>query len=332
MARFGPTGPIEVQGLEHSVANLSWGVLRGALGPSDGTAGAASNVPSALGVLRHAEIYRGVPQEIEEAFAVLQKHVIRDGQLYPVAVAALPFLFDVLRRGSPIATRVADLIALYASCASTVEVPVRDRLFAIIADHAGEIVRWFGVHDRAFAALAVHVPQLRELYCAAVEGAERVPPEALLALVELPEPPDDAHALALAMLDADDSISRMCAAAFLAQHGDRSPLLATRIDAELPPTAPATLEKLVHGLWSPTVARPAVAPKLLDAEVTFTGKKLVIVKAGTHNVTLPWENATLERGDRLQVGLTAHGQPKLAVLTDRKGNVRVIDFSAQQSA
>ena len=39
MARHGTTGPIEVEGLEHSVANLSWGALRGALGPSDGTAG-----------------------------------------------------------------------------------------------------------------------------------------------------------------------------------------------------------------------------------------------------------------------------------------------------
>ncbi len=327
MARFGTTGPIEVQALEHSVANLSWGVLRGALGPSDGTAGAASNVPSALGVVRHAEIYRGVPQEIEEAFSVLEKHVMRDGQLYPVAVAALPFLFDVIRRGSPLATRVAELIAAYAAAAATVDVPVRDRLFAIITDHAGEIVRWFGTHDRAFAALAVHVPQMRELYCAAVEGAERVPPEALLALVELTQPPDDAHGLALAMLDAEDAISRMCAAAFLAQHGDRSPQLATRIDAELPPSATSALETFDNKLWSPTVARPAVAPKLLDAEVTFTGKKLVLVKAGSHNVTLPWENSTLERGDRLQVGLSAHGQPKLAVLTDRKGNVRVIDFS-----
>jgi hypothetical protein len=329
MARFGTTGPIEIQGLEHSVANLSWGVLRGALGPSDGTAGAASNVPSALGVLRHAEIYRGVPQEIDEAFDVLQQHVMRDGRLYPVAVATLPFLFEVIRRDSPIATRVADLIARYASAASTVDAPVRDRMFTIISDHAGDIVRWFGKHDRAFAALAIHVRQLREIYSAAVEGAERVPPEALLAYVELDDPPAETQWLALAMLDAEDPMSRMCAAAFLARHGERSPQLATRIDAELPPSAPAELRDFVNGLWTPTVVRPTVAPKLLDAEVTFTGKKLVIVKAGPHNVTLPWEGATLERGDRLQVGLTAHGQPKLAVLTDRKGNVRVIDFSAR---
>ena len=68
MGRFEPTGPVDVPGLEHSVVNLSWGVLRGAEGPSDGSAGAASNVPSALGVLRHAEIYRDCPQEVEEAF------------------------------------------------------------------------------------------------------------------------------------------------------------------------------------------------------------------------------------------------------------------------
>ena len=46
MGRFEPTGKVEVPGLEHSVADLPWGVLRGALGPSDGTAGALSNVPS----------------------------------------------------------------------------------------------------------------------------------------------------------------------------------------------------------------------------------------------------------------------------------------------
>ena len=43
--------------LEHSVVELPWNVLRGALGPSDGSAGAASNVPSALAVLRHAQLY-----------------------------------------------------------------------------------------------------------------------------------------------------------------------------------------------------------------------------------------------------------------------------------
>src|SRR4051794_10776950 len=164
MGRFEPTGPVDVPGLEHSVANLSWGVLRGALGPSDGSAGAAANVPSALGVLRHAEIYRNVPQEIEEAFTVLDQHVVRHGQLYPVAVAVVPFLFDILRHGSPLATRIADLIALYASTASTLDPLLRDRLVAIVSDHAGELVRWFGVHDRAFAALAIHIPQLRELY------------------------------------------------------------------------------------------------------------------------------------------------------------------------
>src|SRR6476660_2218135 len=94
MGRFDPTGPIDVPGLEHSVATLSWGVLSGARGPSDGTAGAGSNVPSALGVLRHAVIYAGLPSEIEEAFAVLEQHVMRDGQLYPVVLAAAPFLFD----------------------------------------------------------------------------------------------------------------------------------------------------------------------------------------------------------------------------------------------
>jgi hypothetical protein len=327
MGRFEPTGPVDVPGLEHSVVSLSWGVLRGAAGPSDGTAGAASNVPSALGVLRHADIYRDCPQEIEEAFAVLEQHVIKDGQLFPVALATVPFLLATMRKVSPVTERIADLIALYASAASTLEAPLGDRLLQIIADQSAELVRWWGRYDRALAALAVHTPGLRTLYLAAVEGAERVEPEVLLALIELGDAPGDSTALAFAMLDGADSsdVQRMAAAAFLARFGQHSPDALMRIDAALPPTARAQLRKLVQ-FWNPNLTRPVVAPKLYEAEVLFTGKKLVVVKAGNRSVTLPWEGADVAKGDRLQVGLTAHGQPKLAVVTDWKGNVRVIDF------
>ena len=327
MGRFEPTGPIDVPGLEHSVVNLSWGVLRGAAGPSDGSVGAASNVPSALGVVRHAEIYKDCPQEIEEAFSVLESHVVKDGQLYPVALATLPFLFATLRKGSPVAERIADLIATYACAAATLEAPLGDKLVEIIADQSGDIVRWLGVHDAALAALAIHTPALRPLYLAAVEGAERVSPEVLLALVELGEAPGDTPALALAMFEGPDStdLMRMAAATFLARFGEHNPEQLMRIDAALPLTARALLRKLVK-FWNPNVTRPVVAPKLYDAEVLFTGKKLVVVKAGNRSVTLPWEGAEVTKGDRLKVGLTSHGQPKLAVVTDWKGNVRVIDF------
>lgn len=339
MGRFEPTGPVDVPGLEHSVVNLSWGVLRGAEGPSDGSAGASSNVPSALGVLRHAEIYKDCPQEIEEAFAVLESHVIKDGQLYPVALATLPFLLATLRprakdpdgpperATSPIADRIADLIALYASAAGTLEGPLRERLEQIIIDQSGDVLRWLGVHDAALGALAIHVPALRPLYIAAVEGAEHVSPEVLLALVELGEAPGETLALALAMFEGPDAsdVTRMAAATFLARFGEHTPEQLMRIDAALPPTARALLRKLVK-LWNPNITRPVVAPKLYDAEVLFTGKKLVVVKAGNRSVTLPWEGADVTKGDRLKVGLSAHGQPKLAVVTDWKGNVRVIDF------
>lgn len=329
MGRFEPTGPVDVPGLEHSVANLSWGVLRGALGASDGSAGAASNVPSALGVVRHAEIYRAVPDEIEDAFSVLERHVIRDGQLYPVALATLPFLLATMRKPSQIAARIAELIALYASCAGTLEAPLDGHLRQQLGDHAGELICWLGVHDRAIGALAIHVPALREAFIAAIEGAERLAPEVLLALVELDlrESPGESEAFARDLLEnADDELSRMAAAAFLARFGEHPPALRTRIDATLPPSAATSLKRLTNGLWIPTVVRPVVAPKLYDAEIMFTGKQLVVVKAGTKSVTLPWHGAELAPSDRLQVGLSAHGQPKLAVVTDRKGNVRVIDF------
>lgn len=329
MGRFEPTGPVDVPGLEHSVANLSWGVLRGARGPSDGTAGAASNVPSALGVLRHAEIYRAVPDEIEEAFAVLERHVMLDGQLYPVVVAAVPFLLSAMRKPSQVTPRIAELIARYASCLKTLEEPIQSRLLQMLGDSAGEIIRWFGLYDRPLGAMAIHVPSLREPFVAAVEGAEQASPEILLALVELdlPEAPGETEKVARDLLEnVDDELSRMAAAAFLARFGDHPPALRARIDAVLPPSAATSLKRLTGGLWTPTVTRPVVAPKLYDAEIMFTGKKLVIVKAGTHSVTLPWHDAHLAPGDRLQVGLSAHGQPKLAVITDRRGNVRVIDF------
>jgi hypothetical protein len=327
MGRFEPTGPVDVPGLEHSVVNLSWGALRGALGPSDGSVGAMSNVPSALGVLRHAEIYKDVPQEIEEAFAVLEQHVFRDGQLYPVALATLPFLFATVRKGTPVDERIADLIALYATTARTLDVPLGERLLQIIADHAGDVIRWFGKFDRALGALAIQVAALRPLFVAAIEGAERLSPEVLLALIELNEAPGESQAFALTVLDGPDStdLARMAAAAFLARFGQHSPELLTRIDAALPPTAGNTLRNLVVH-WTPNVERPVVAPKLYDAEVVFTGKKLVVVKAGNKSVTLPWEGAEVAQGDRIKVGLTVHGQPKLAVVTDWKGNVRVIDF------
>jgi hypothetical protein len=328
VGRFEPTGPLDVQGLAHSVAELSWGVLRGARGPSDGTAGAASNVPSALGVLRHSGIYAGVPSEIDEAFGVLETHVMRHDVLYPVAIAVVPILFHTLRKPSPISDRIANLLGRYATLTSSLEAPVAQRMTQILADHSFELVRWLGVHDRALCAIVLNVPALREVFIAAVEGAERVSAEVLLALVELGEAPGDTIELATVMLDGADARNeqRMAAAAFLAKLGGPDASLAARIDAALPPNADTLLRAFVDKLWSPTVIRPIVAPKLYDAEVVFTGKELVIVRAGGKSVTLPWKGAPVAKGERLQVGLSTHGEPKLAVVTDWNGAVRVVDF------
>jgi hypothetical protein len=328
VGRFDPTGPLDVPGLAHSVAELSWGVMRGANGPSDGTAGAGSNVPSALGVLRHAAIYAGVPAEIDEAFSVLETHVMRHDVLYPVAVAVVPILFHTLRKPSPVNARIANTIGRYATLASSLEAPLAHRLHQILVDHSYELVRWLGTHDRALAAVALNVPALRQVFLAAVEGAERVNPEILLALLEMGEAPGDTIPLAIAMLDGADATGeqRMAAAAFLSKLGAPDPQLGSRIDAALPPTADVSLRTFVDKLWSPTVIRPVVAPTLHDAEVVFTGKELVIVRAAGKSVTLPWKAAHVSKGDRLQVGLTRHGEPKLAVVTDWKGGVRVVDF------
>src|SRR5258708_4002917 len=137
MGRFEPTGAVEVRSLEHSVADLPWGVLRGAYGPSDGSAGARSNVPSALAVLRHAPVYLPFPDEIDEAFAVLERHAVDHGQLFPVAVTIAPFLFDILRRGSLVAERITDVIAEYTAAAATLDDELlARRLVEIVVDHA----------------------------------------------------------------------------------------------------------------------------------------------------------------------------------------------------
>jgi hypothetical protein len=211
---------------------------------------------------------------------------------------------------------------------SSLEGPLAHRLNQILIDHSYELVRWLGTHDRALGAIALHVPALREVFIAAIEGAERVSPAILLALVELGEAPGDTIPLAIEMLDGADATGeqRMAAAAFLSKLGAPDAQLAAKIDAALPPTAEASLRTIVDKLWSPTVIRPVVAPTLHEAEVVFTGKQLVIVRAAGKSVTRPWQGAQVATGERLQVGLTTHGEPKLAVVTDWKGGVRVVDF------
>jgi len=329
MGRFGPTGAIEA-GVGHSVAELQWGILRGALGASDGSAGASSNVPSALSVIRHAKLYLPFPAEIEDAFRVLEQHAIARGHLYPVAVATLPFLFDAVRRGSPVGERTAELIARIAGCDDPAEPRLRKQVATIVDAHADEISRWLGRYDRAACALAIHVPSVRDELLVEIARADRLAPEVLLALVDfgVASGPGRTVELATAMLY-DDSLSafaRAASAAFLVRYGDRAPALLSRIDQSLPPSAPSELHDFVRRLWAPTVDRPVVAPKMVEAEVVFADERLVLVRAGTRSVTLPWESAKVAPGDRLQVGLSTHGQPKLAVVTTPDGAVKVIDF------
>ena len=257
---------------------------------------------------------------------MLEQHAIRHGKLYPAALAALPFLFDTIRRGSPVAERITEVIAEYAGAEATLEGPLRDRLRTLLVSHAHEIASWLGRYDRAACALAMRAREIRTDLVVAIGAAERVSPVVLLALVELGAAPGRTVELAHELLDSGDDTARMCAAAFLARYGERTPELGTRIDAALPPSAPAALRTFAGKLWTPTVDRPNVAPRMVDAEVVFAGEKLVLVRAGERTVTLPWADSGVQRGDRLTVALTTHGQPKLAVITDADGSVRLIDF------
>jgi hypothetical protein len=326
MSRFESTGPVDLKTIEHSVVSLPWGVIPGALGPSDGSVGSRSNVPSALAVLRHAQLYSGCPEEIEEAFQVLEHHVMDGITVYPVAVTVLPFLFDTVRRGSPIGRRIAGLIARYARHAVSLEVPLHERLHQIVVDHEADIASWFGRYDRAAAALAIHIPELRGAYVEIVSRATQLATCHLLALAEIGEAPGGTRRLALRLIDRGESEAvRMVAAAFLARFGEHPPELATRLDAALPPSARGALARYVDELWLPTIQRPPVAPKLCAAKVVFVGEKLVLARAGVHNVTLPWQGAPIERGQTINVGITVHGQPRLAIV-ERDGNVTIKHF------
>ena len=333
MSRFAATGRVEVATLEHSVAELPWGVLRGAFGPSDGSIGAHANVPSALSVLRHAPLYSNHPEEIEEAFAVLERHALRHRLLYPVAVTVVPFLFDFVRRRSPLSERIAELIAEYIAAGDTLEPALRDRLHEIVVAHTSEVLGWIGRFDRPLAAMAIHVPALQPAYLFALETAP-ISPFALLALLEIGVGPRRCVEVALEILDDKEAhpITRAAGAAFLMRFGDDCTSLRERIDAALPPSAPAQLANLVTRLWVPRIERPVVAPRMVEAEVVFAGERLVLVRAGARSVTLPWPNANVSRGQVLQVGITVHGQPKLVVFTEPTGAVRVIDFDLSASA
>jgi hypothetical protein len=328
MGRAEQTGEHEEPALRHSVLAIPWESLTGADGPSDGSAGAGSNIPSALSVLRHEALYAHVPEEIEDAFAVLRTHPIRHGLLYPVAVPILPLLFDQVRRKSALSDRIVDLIAEYAAAAGTLEPYLTERFHDIIEFHTSEVVGWIGRFDRAATALAIHVPALRLPFLEAIEGAGQVAPVTLLGLLQLDTAPGATVPLATQLLDdpASASWERMSAAAFLATFGEHTPDLEARIDRALPPQAPVALSNLVGKLWSVKVARPTVAPRMCDAHVTFVGERWVVVNTGVRSFTLPWVDAPVRRGDAVQVGLSAHGQAKLVVITSNDGTVTVIDL------
>jgi len=221
MGRFDPTGPVDAAA--YSVASLRWETQVGALGPSDGSAGAASNVPSALSVLRHAQLYLPFPDEIEEAFGVLRRHALHDGELFPVALATLPFLFATLRAGTPpmIAERITDLIAEYTAASFTLDGALRSRFLDLIVSHSREILRWLGKHDRALCAIALRVPELRTDLLAALSSVEAVSPVVLLALVDLGAAPGRTVELAQQLAAGEDEAARRSAAAFLARFGPR---------------------------------------------------------------------------------------------------------------
>lgn len=328
MGQAEQTGEHDEPALRHSVLAIPWESLLGADGPSDGSAGAGSNIPSALSVLRHDALYADVPEEIEDAFVVLRTHPIRHGLLYPVAVAILPFLFDQVRRRSALSPRIVDLIAEYAAAAGTLDPYLTERFHDIVALHASEVVEWIGRFDRAATALAIHVPMLREPFLEAIARAEGIAPVTLLGLLQLDTAPGATVPLATQLLEdpASASWERMSAAAFLATFGEHTPDLEARIDAALPPQAPAALSNLVGKLWSVKLARPIVAPRMCDAHVTFVGERWVVVNTGVRSFTLPWAGAQVRRGDAVRVGLSAHGQAKLVVVTDADGGVYVIDF------
>jgi hypothetical protein len=313
-------------GASWRTGDVAWAEQIGAFGPSDGRGGPISNVPGALAVLRDAHLYRETPEELAEALEVLETHVVAEGTLYPVAVAALPFLFELIEREVPHAGELAEVIASYGAAIETLAPAPRAAMRTLLLAKREVILGWVGKFPLAAAGMAVHAPWLRNGYLAALDAGRGVGAIGFLALLELDATVRGAVQAAIAALGGGEPTTRMAAAAFLAGRPDLTPDVATRVDAELPPHAEAALANLTGGLWEPIIKRPRVAPQLREGRVVFVGPKLVLVKVGERTVTLPWPDAQVRKGDVLRIGITAHYQPKLVILADASGQVKVVDF------
>ena len=218
-----------------------------------------------------------VPEEIDEAFGVLEHHAIRHGHLFPVALATLPFLFArcaVARRrrahhrAHRAVRRRVDARARAARAFLDLIVPITPaRSFAGSATHDRALVR-----DRD-----ARVRAARPICAPRSSTAETFAPVVLLALVDLGESARAAQLLALAMLDAETTrracvpprSSRATASARRSCRRDRCRAATVGGGRAAQPSS--------GELWTPTVHAAAVAPKLFDAEVMFAGKKFVLV-------------------------------------------------------
>ena len=327
MGRFDPTGPVDANA--HSVASLRWETQLGALGPTDGSAGAASNVPSALSVLRHAQLYAAVSRgDRRSVRASSSTHAIRHGQLYPGRARDAAVLFATLRarharrRAHRRSDRDVHGRVAHARGAAARAFPRSDRLAREATSCAGSARTT--AHS---CAIALRVPELRTDLLAGARVAERsrrsccsrssisapLPAAPTMSRTRCSTTPTTRSAdvrgrvpRALWRAHAGAAVAHRCRAAAVG--------------------APA-LRNYVGELWTPTVKRPAVAPKLLTPRSMFAGEKVVLVKAGdAARRAAVGERRVSSAATSCRSASPCTASPKLALVTDAAGAVRVVEF------
>jgi len=331
---------------QKAVQRVDWKALSGAYGPSDGSVRSTGrlmdgtsvetvlgNVPEALTLLATERDTES--DEWADAMDVLCSHVSHQGDIYEVTPRVVPFIFDLLSMPEVAGPRgLAECLVLWAESAKRYEASAQpeDRalgrsLDAALALHAPEVAGWLGGDLEQEAVLvAAYSSRLRAPVLAAVQAQHRPSFSAYIAMTLIGEWPEWMHQRAAKALGCDDAMERLAAAAFIACSGRVPDDLLPQLDAILTPDAAAKLTAAFDRpleLKIPRLRAPWRGP-LAEAAVIFAGPKLVVVRTtDNRSFTLHWPQAAVEKGARVRVGISAHGEPRVVEWEDGRETRRV---------
>jgi hypothetical protein len=332
---------MDLPALEAALRAVPWASLQGAYGASDGSVTRAGgyrlgDIPRAL--LTLADVTDAGGDDALDALDVLQSHAWHQGDIYPVTAHVVPFAValssapEVVVRGDVAywLALVADSASRYAAGTDAGNRANAEATFGALLAHRRTVIGWIGGdHDAAALVVASRVPGMGDDLLAALSAARRISVAGWLSLAELESPPAWALDRAATALEDRDEDVRTAAALLLGRRARPTGDLAARVEAALAPGALAALGRAVEvpfDLSAPVLTAPFAGP-LGQATVLFVGAKLVTVRvAGPRNVNLPWPGSGLTKGEVLEVGLSPHGAPRVAVRARPDGTKETITF------